>query len=218
MGEAQVITCPHCGRGRPARFRTDGRGGLVDETPPCGCPEDRRKRGICRDCDQPVYGAKGKALRCPRHHREAKRRQWRRYYEKNREKRNARASERWHNDPEYRTRKRLARRRRKRENPEKYRRQRREQRKRRALRNPDAILEERRRTEARPERIQARRDWAHENQTVYAGTDRVPRCEDCGEEVPWSGRGRPMQKCERCDPKRWEQARRRRAKRKENGR
>lgn len=52
------------------------------------CPLcERRKRGICRDCNAPVYGAVGKALRCGKHAHEARRRQMRASEERHREKR-----------------------------------------------------------------------------------------------------------------------------------
>lgn len=189
------------------------RGGVIEHVDPCLCPEGRRLAGICRDCLQPVDGMPKRALRCARHRKEAKRRQWREHYARSREKRNAKDSERWHRDPDYRVRKRLARRRRRRENPEKYRKQKARHNRNYALRHPDRAIAQMEAQNRRPERIRARRQWAHENQTVYAGTDQVPTCEECGAEVPWSGRGRPMKKCESCDPKRWEQARKRAAKR-----
>lgn len=62
-----------------------------------------------------------------------------------------------------------------------------------------------------PERAAKRDAREREGATVYAGTNRVPRCADCGAEIPWDGKGRPMGKCEACDPARWERARTRRA-------
>ncbi len=48
---------------------------------------------------------------------------------------------------------------------------------------------------ARPHRVERHREWAHLNQTRYAGTGEVPRCATCGCEVPWDGRGRPRKYC-----------------------
>ena len=215
MSEAQFVACPWCDRRRPWRGRTDGFGGVIDETPPCTCPEGRRKAGICRDCHERVEGMVGRALRCARHKKEAKRRQEREYYRRHRKKRLARDKER-RRRPEVRVRRRLARRRRRESDPETYSRKKRECNRRYALRHPDRVIEQMERQNAREDRKEARRRWAHEKQTVYAGTGKVPTCE-CGAEVPWSGTGRPMKKCEECDPERWRQARRRWAKRVRDG-
>lgn len=60
---------------------------------------ERRKAGICRDCPAPVYGARGRALRCRVHADQAVRESLARYAERNIEEVRARARARYQNDP-----------------------------------------------------------------------------------------------------------------------
>lgn len=190
--EGTVGRALYCGPCRPAVLRERAKRQRAKRDP-------LKHAGICTRCESaPVDGTKGRTLYCGPCRVEVRREKDRR---------------RWREDPEHRERKRELRRERREANPEKYRRKKREYRKRRMIRNPQAVIAEQRRTAERPERQEYNRRWAHENQTKYAGPGKAPTCEECGEEVPWTGCGRPMKKCEDCDPKRWEAARKRAEKR-----
>lgn len=74
-----------CGALRLARYDTDGRGRVIDLTPPCACrsrakrkrawavtvDHERRRAAICQRCDLPITGLRN-ALYCDRHRAEAK--------------------------------------------------------------------------------------------------------------------------------------------------
>lgn len=189
-----TLSCPTCETPVSVRFDTDGRGDLVEVWATHACvpvvrPAVVKPARFCEQCDQAEVPPRVrfcptcvKARRCERD-----RKRWREdaaYRARKREQRRA-----YDKSPAGKARKRLFV-------------------KRRILRNPRAVIEETRRTNARPERKRARREWAHRNQTKYVGKGIAPACA-CGAAIPWDGRGRPMQACEACDPKRWEQARQR---------
>jgi hypothetical protein len=204
-----VRACPHCQRPRRVHFTPDITGRLLEAVAPCGCPGGRKAAGICRDCNRPVEGTTGKALRCAGHKRAARLRQGAECQLRHRDERNAKWRERYHQED---AEDRALRRRRKREwmaaHPEKKR----AYQVRYALRHPDKVLAsyERHSNKNRPDRAILRRRLAHQN-TVYI--DHAPTCERCGAVVPWSGRGRPTRLCQTCDPQRWAQAEARAAKR-----
>jgi hypothetical protein len=50
------VTCQDCGSRQFAKFTTDGNGRLVDVTPPCLCPESRKRHRICQHCTRSVRG------------------------------------------------------------------------------------------------------------------------------------------------------------------
>lgn len=189
-----TLPCPVCTTPTYVRFDTDMRGGVVELWAPHDCgskpkPAPRKPARYCQQCDEAEVPAKHRF--CPAC---AKAR------------RAERDRKRWREDAEYRERKR--------EQKRRYaqtpagRERKRMYVKRSILKNPASVIEATRRTNARPERIRARREWAHRNQTRYVGPGIAPACA-CGASIPWDGRGRPMKACEACDPKRWAQARRR---------
>lgn len=220
---AETIVCPHCERGRFARFDTDGRGDVVDLNP-CSCSTARKERGQCRDCEEPFEGAPGKALRCAVHKKAAVAAASRRWKERHPEKAKAiqEADNARRRQPEIRA-----------EIRERERRYRRtpagKAAKRRARRkyalSGKAAANKRRYKERHPQRVRSQqrranrkrrkeaREYMHRYCTKYVGPGLKPICEECGGEVPWGGVGRPFKKCEECDPNRWEQARQRAAQR-----
>src|SRR4051812_37594755 len=78
MSNVAVCHLAHCGGILEYSIDTVGR--VVEKCPLC----ERRRAGICRDCPARVEGEVGKALRCARCKREAKRQQ----------------EAAWHRDPE----------------------------------------------------------------------------------------------------------------------
>lgn len=82
--ELSYSPCTACGRRQRRDFDTDGNGLLVETLVPCGCgasgpqplrrgralpaveieAHHRKGAGICKDCDAPVDGKVGLALRC----------------------------------------------------------------------------------------------------------------------------------------------------------
>lgn len=78
--------CGYCRKHRFATFTTDGNGGLLDLTPPCPCGKknrkptkpwaiavdrERRRAGICQQCDEPVVGKLKVAIYCELHRKES---------------------------------------------------------------------------------------------------------------------------------------------------
>jgi len=210
--------CPDCRRTLVGRITTDGRGHAVDEWPVCICargagdlqlqPDElsdaeraaaARKTGVCMDCEEPVEGKRGWALRCAEHKRRAvldrenaKRRTKegrtkRRKYERKtrrtkaaREKRNARRrelhQERMENDPEYAA--------------EYRRRKQRET----SINHPSyqRRIEYFRRTNADPDRAERKRQWALEKYYQENPIRPDPHCATCGDPIDWiPGEGRP---------------------------
>lgn len=209
--------CPLCRRVLVGRVGTDGRGHTVDEWPVCPCQagapavrlqpdeltyEERvaavRQTGICMDCDQPVEGTKGKALRCAEHKRRAKLdqenaarrskagRAKRRKYERKRlrqktvrEARNRRKrklhAERMATDPEY---------------AKEYRRRRQRE---TLASHPsrERYLETQRRHNADPTRAEQKREQARRRYYELRPERPDPHCATCGEQIDWSPPGRP---------------------------
>lgn len=60
--------CPKCSR-RPY-LKLDTRDGRLVEVMLEGCEHERKKRGICRDCNAPVYGKVRQARYCAKHRAE----------------------------------------------------------------------------------------------------------------------------------------------------
>lgn len=210
--------CAHCQR--TLIVHVDVVAGVITEDIEfCGCPESRRVAGICRDCSVPVSGARGRALRCDEHRKQAQREYYRRYRASEKgQAAHRRDAEKRRTDPVLRERRRVYER--EYRNSERGKAVKRKNRRKRTLagkiaaekrawveRNRDKVREQNRRARARA-RIK-RREHQHRYYTVYVGPGRKPTCEQCGEEVPWSGVGRPMQQCETCDPKRWAAKRKR---------
>lgn len=81
MSVARGTPCPTCDFAPLLRFETNGSGHAVETVlERCDCAEreaeararadeaaDRKRRGICQDCDEPVEGTVGKAERCGPH-------------------------------------------------------------------------------------------------------------------------------------------------------
>lgn len=223
--------CPTCRDRLLLRFDTRG-GRLVEMRDPCRCERGlkpravkvvapdadeiaeeqkrRRKAGICQDCDAPVEGARGKALRCAEHKVAATRAADARCRERHQDERRARDSERWHSDAAHRARK-MARKRelhaeRMATDPEyaaKYRRRRQRE---TLFTNPsrEKYLATQRRHNANPTRRKRKRQMAR---AAYYAThpDRPqPVCVTCGASIPWKpkkrgGSGRPPKYCYRVE-------------------
>lgn len=202
--------CRQCGR-LQVTITTNGSGQLVEQATPCPCPKaepkrpsyaeqaaEARKTGVCMDCEGPVEGTVGKALRCATHKRAAIRRtnndgrktpearRKRRQYERRirrgeayRERRNARRrelhAERMANDPEYR---------------ERYRRRRQRE---TSFSHPgyERRIEYFRRTNAEPERAERKRMLAREAYYRENPVRPDPHCETCGDRIDYDGRGAP---------------------------
>jgi hypothetical protein len=220
--------CPNCRRTLVGRVETDGSGHTVDVWPPCPCEagaavialqpdelsyEERaaaaRKTGVCMDCDQPVEGRRGWALRCADHKRRARldqenaarrtkekraeRRKYERKYRRKksvRERRNARRrelhAERMATDPEY---------------AEAYRRRKQRE---TSIKHPSYVkrIEYFRRTNADPERAERKRQLARE--AYYRAHPQRPKpvCATCEEPIPYDGRGAPPKyhQTDECNP------------------
>ena len=220
MAEAELVRrkCGYCYRSYVVTFGTDGNGNVV-ETSECPCTA-RRIRGLCMDCPAPVEGKIGLALRCAECKKAVERKRQQRWRRNNPRKVRAawrRHSEKRRTDPELRARIR-AREREYRSRPEVAARIREQNRRRRVLRpelkraeharykakHPDRVAESQRKTNARPERIKARREWSHLYGTKYVGEGcEGPKCRTCGGDVPYDGRGRPHAECPECNPGSW---------------
>lgn len=152
---------------------------------------ERRQRGLCRDCDRPVAGARGKALRCALHRKLAAAAAQARYRAGHRAILRERARQR-ERDParrparlEYKRLYRQAR-------PEKVRGQKARYARRQTL---------------RAQRYQARykarhreyyRELARQRHSRLHPTRPEPTCRACGQPVPWDGTHRPPTTCDRC--------------------
>lgn len=199
-------TCGHCRQTYTVRMLTDGAGHLLED--PCPCTE-RRLRGLCQDCPLPVEGTVGRALRCAGCKAKAARRasakyrrrnpekvaKSRRRYEKaNREER--REWERNHRArPEVRARRNQQRRRRAVQDPSR----RAEYARRYKERHPERVREQQERANAK--RAAEKREYMRLYATKYTGLDcDPPTCRTCGDEVEYSGVGRPRLDCFDCRP------------------
>lgn len=210
--------CGDCGSTVWIRFETDGTGQLVEirepcevcsgavcgdcgAPTPCGCPEWRRKNGVCRDCESPVEGTVGKALRCAPCKIEAQRRSDQRSYWRNRKKVLARDRRRRRQmSLEQRRRRNVQKKRWREENADLVRRER-QRRKNAGYASREDYLEYQRRYN------EARREEKLEYMKRYNkyGPDNPPTCRGCGAEVEFDGVGRPRLDCFDCRP---EEARR----------
>jgi len=119
--------CSACGK-LQVRLETNGMGKVVEIPAPCSCPaspkrakkplregvdHDRRRAGICQDCDQPVAGKLKVSLRCAEHTKAARaasvkrhidrlppeRKPWRLYQARHPERARASSRATYQNDP-----------------------------------------------------------------------------------------------------------------------
>lgn len=167
----------------------------------CGFCE-RRKAGICRDCNAPVYGAVGKALRCERHATEARRAAIRRSEERHREQRLEKSRAYYQNNPDIRTRRNEYKRWYRKMHPEKTRAQ-----KKRYVekhrRDPNSAYNRYHRRYRAKYRLQKREFERDRLKANPPARKTVPRCSQCGRSTRWrpvhkGNAGRPWTKCTRC--------------------
>jgi len=183
-GELQYISAPG--------------GGIVLRCPACA----RQRMGVCRDCDKPVDGRRGYAIRCAQHKEVAKREQMRRSQELHREERLEKARASYQQNDEVRRRRNEYRRLYRKAHPDKIR----EQKRRAALRDNAAkkhTLAWHRKHNKKKARILRKRQQA--KITYYREhPDRpTPKCAGCAKYLSWqplpSGAcGRPPKWCDRC--------------------
>lgn len=77
MSRLEMIRCEFCGRGRAPRFAVAIGGALVDQTPPCECPDARRARKACAECGAtPAPFKRGDRVRRCARCRAARKRPW----------------------------------------------------------------------------------------------------------------------------------------------
>lgn len=168
-----MTTCPY-GRGKGRcggvlRYETNGRGGMVVSCDRC----ERRRAGICRDCNARVVGTVGRADRCALHRRLAMQGYAATHYRRNRDekRRAARAYTRRNRKAllAYKREWRLA-------NPEKVKRQ--KERERARAHNRARII-----AYHRARRLAGKRDAKREVRTCVSCpaplTGRVKKCEAC---------------------------------------
>lgn len=210
MTEVAYLECRLCRTRQRVEFTTDGTGRTVQQPLPCGC-EERKRAGICQDCPSPVEGAAGRALRCGPCKKKARSvysRRWRENHPEQARERDQRSNAQ-RRTPEGRARRR-ERERKYRKKPE-VRARILAQRRRRAVKNPHRKAEYARRYKAKhPERVkeqqdranakrrEAAREYMHRYATKYVGEGKTPKCRQCGDDVPWSGVGRPRLDCPAC--------------------
>lgn len=180
----EVCLRAHCGY--RLQFTTDTFGRTIARCDWC----ERRRRGICRDCPSRVGGTIGKALRCARCKREARRAAARRYDNGHREHRARRDHERSaasrarHNAKRRQWRK----------------------------AHPDQVKAQKRRASLR-QSLRRLQYWRHYNARHREGRRAAElrryyrlhpvrpscRCTDCGARVSWTpGHGRPPRRCDAC--------------------
>lgn len=184
--------CPlrHCGGLLEWRLGEFGR--VFDFCARC----DRRRRGICRDCQLPVEGQVGKAVRCATHKREALRAAGRRCLAdpETRRRKNAQARERSRR-PAAKARKRERRREWCRRNPDRVR----QYKRRYLLQQSPTYLETQRRHNADPERQAKKRELALRRYYERHPVRPDPHCAGCGVAIAWTpGKGRPRRTCDEC--------------------
>lgn len=178
-------------------------------------PKGRKLAGICRDCDQPVEGIIGRAVRCAVHKKvagAASQRKWRNSprgrakVREAQERRKApekkaaiRIREReYRRRPAVRAKRRAIRRRAALKYPERKR----EQHRRYREKYPDRVREQQQRANAK--RAETKRAYMHRYATKYIGLGQHPKCADCEAVIEWTpGRGRPHKRCPQCDPRAW---------------
>lgn len=159
------------------------------------CPRcERRKAGVCRDCNRPVDGARGKALRCAEHKAVAIAASLARYAEENAAlvRRRARNAAR-KLSPEKRAKRLALKAAWRKANPDKVRLQKRRE----ALRQSEhtRAYHKAYRAKRRAEKAEAEciRGWQRR------GTVAPVVC-GCGVEIPRPARGRPRSRCDACAP------------------
>jgi len=170
---------------------TDGNGRTIERCPAC----DRRRRGICRDCPAAVEGEVGKAVRCRRCKRLARRRHEKTYRRDPEVRRRVRVRERnYRRRPDVKARRRAQR--------AAYYAARRDEilrRKRRYLMTqPPTYLATQRRHNADPVRQAKKRAWALKKYYELHPVRPDPHCTKCNAPIEWDGSGRPRSTCDEC--------------------
>lgn len=203
---ANVCPLARCQRARlvaiPGERVTRRLGGstLTYATARLVCPKcERRRAGICQDCPARVEGATGKALRCARCKRRARRHSDKKCRSRPEIRRRiaARGRRRYRTDAAYRDRRRAAGRDWARRNPEK---------KRRAARrllltegpSREKYLATQRRHNADPVRIAKKRVWALARYYERHPVRPDPHCHGCSGRLEYSGVGLPPRWCDDC--------------------
>lgn len=166
------------------------------------CPFcERRKRGICRDCNAPVYGAINKSLRCARHAQDAKNASCRRWMEANKEHKRAQYRAHYH-QPDVNARRNAYKRAWRKANPDKVRAQ-----KRRYVDkhkgNPNSSYNRYHRRYRRKYQAHKREMERDRLRAAGAMRTRAPKCTRCGKSTRWRPVhrgycGKPWTVCTKC--------------------
>lgn len=152
---------------------------------------ERKRRGLCRECSQPV---RGRSLRCEAHKEVARARQVEASKDRHRDEVNARARAAYQGNPAVRERRNAYKREWRRANPEKV----------KAYKRAEALRQNKNR--ARYHERWRKRHRIHLREVAraryYALHPRrpAPVCAKCGKDVPYGGTGRPPKRCDRCVP------------------
>jgi hypothetical protein len=147
---------------------------------------ERRERGVCRDCSAPVYGARGKAIRCARHKHEAQRARAREAYRTRDEERERRL--------EYKRAYRKA-------NPDKVRAQKKRYVERHRA-DPNSKYNRYHASYRKRHRLH-RRETENTRNAIKREHRAVPACSDCGKPTGWTPvsaekPGAPWKTCMKC--------------------